>query len=254
MAIGEIRGLGGALFGGIQGQSQARASKELLRRQSQLADLQNQTYRQTVPYYQQALGAAANYAGLGQDGVTQGANGHFQLGGMPGQQNFGIGGNWGSREDQLRLMQAEEDINRRQKIAGNQLRFNSNRMGLNEGAVGANLARLAGQGQQEYGQFRRGLAINAGQEQQQRLAQLQSLLGFGLGQGSQAQGVYGAQGALAAQQAGQSFAGLGNAVQNYQYMNSLNRYGGQQQPVTMDPNSLAALLARGRGQDYGQNF
>jgi hypothetical protein len=91
---------------------------------------------------------------------------------MPGQQNFGLGGDWGDRTDQLRLMQAEEDINRRQRMAGNQLRFNSGRQGLNEGAMGANLARLAGQGQRDYGQFRRGLAINAGQEQERRLAQL----------------------------------------------------------------------------------
>jgi hypothetical protein len=207
-------GLGGILsgIGGISsllgGRSASNAQKEQSRRQSQLLDMQNQNFRQAQPFYGQALQQAANYAGL--NGDLRGGDGQFSL-----------GGNWGNREDQLRLQQAEEDIRRRQQAAGNQFRFQAQRSGLNEGAMGAGLARLAGQGQQDYGQFRRGLAIQAGQEQERRMQALQQLIAQGFGQGSQAVAGYGQQAGMYGQQAQSAFGGLGNIIQQMEYMKML---------------------------------
>lgn len=214
-------GLGGILSGVggfaslLGGRSASNASKEQSRRQAQLLEMQGQNFRAAQPYYQQALQQASQYAGLGLGAPD-----------AQGRQHFGLGGNWGNQEDQLRLQQAEEDINRRQQMQSNQLRFQAGRSGLNEGALGANLARNAAQGQQQYGQFRRGLAINAGQEQERRLQALQQLIGQGFGQGSQAAAGYGQQAGMYGQQAQQSFGDLGNILQQFQYQRNLGQQPG----------------------------
>jgi hypothetical protein len=107
------------------------------------------------------------------------------------------------------------------KAQKEQSRRQAQLLDMHEGAMGANLARLAGQGQQEYGQFRRGLAINAGQEQERRLAALQNLISQGFGQGSQAAAGYGQQAGMYGQQANQNYSDLGSLFQNYQYKNQL---------------------------------
>jgi hypothetical protein len=204
----------------IQGHSANKAQKEKTRRESQLLDMANQNYRQTQPYFQQGLQQAAMFAGLG-DGVTRGASGNFQLGAMPGQRPGGMGSGWGTPEDQLRFQAAEEDINKAAMQRANQLRFQMQRMGLNEGAIGANLGRNASAAQQQLGQFRRGLAIDAPAEQARRLQALQQFIGMGFGQGSQAMSGYGQQAGQFGQQANQAYGNLGGILQNNQYQQML---------------------------------
>jgi hypothetical protein len=217
--VDDILRWGAAGANAVTGHSANKASKEMMRRQAQTIQLQNQNFLAAQPYFKQALERAAMYAGLG-DGVSQGANGNFQLGAQPGQ-NFGMGGNWGNREDQLRLQAAEEDINRQAKMRGDQMRFQFGRAGLNQGALGANLARNQAGALQQYGQFRRGLAIDAGQEQERRMQALQNLIAQGFGQGSQAAAGFGQQAGQYGQQAAGAFQGIGNILQQQQYMQAL---------------------------------
>jgi hypothetical protein len=212
MAFGvdDALNVAGGISSFLGGRSASKAQKEQSRRQSQLLDLQNQNFRNAQQYFQPALQQAAIDAGVyGQD--LRGGNGHFGV------------GNWGNQQDQMRLQQAEEDIARRQKIANNQFRFNANRQGLTEGAQGANLARLAGQGQQQYSQFARQLAIDAPRERERKMQQLLALMGQGFGQGSQAAAGYGQQAGMYGQQASQSYGDLGNIIQQHQYQNMFNK-------------------------------
>jgi hypothetical protein len=211
MAIGQILGGAGAVGSLLGGLAANKASKEMSRRQAQGIQMQNQNARLTQPYFQQALQQAANYANLGNaDGVSQ-----------TGDSRFRLGGNWGNEQDQLRLQQAEEDIARRQMLNANRLRFQLGRAGIAEGSQASALARNAQQGQQEFGQFRRGLAINAGQEQERRMQALQQLIAQGFGQGSQAVAGYGQQAGMYGQQAQSAFGGLGNIIQQMEYMKML---------------------------------
>jgi hypothetical protein len=106
-------------------------------------------------------------------------------------------------------------------LNANRLRFQLGRAGIAEGSQASALARNAQQGQQEFGQFRRGLAINAGQEQERRMQALQQLIAQGFGQGSQAVAGYGQQAGMYGQQAQSAFGGLGNIIQQMEYMKML---------------------------------
>lgn len=215
---------GAAVLDFFGGRSAAKSQKEMARRQAQTIQLQNQNFLAAQPYYRQALEQAARFAGLG-GGVTQGANGNFQLGGVPGTAGYG------SPEDRLRFQTAEEDINRAEKMRRNQLLNQYARLGINQGAQAAGLARNASLAQQQLGQFRRQQAINAPLEQQQRLAFLQNLISQGFGQGSQAAAGFGQQAGMYGQQANQAFGDLGNLVQNYQYQNMLAKLQNPAQPA-----------------------
>jgi hypothetical protein len=226
MAFGIAEGIGaaGAIGSFLGGRSAAKSQKEMARRQAQTIQMQNQNFRQAQPYFQQALQQAANYAGLGGDGLRQTGESQFQ---MLGGQRAGLGGNWGNREDQLRLQQGEEDINRRQQMTLNRLRFMLGQRGVAEGSQAAALGRAAAQGPQEFGQFRRGLAINAGQEQERRMQALQQLIAQGFGQGSAASAGYGQQAGMYGQQAAGANQDLGNILQQYMYQRNLGQLGEQ---------------------------
>lgn len=238
----------GALGSFFTGRSAAKASKEALRRQAQLIGKQSNLFGQTAPYYQALLGAAAQNIGLGAGPQGQGVNEYgnayspYQPGNLTGVRSEGYGGqqpvlqgqqNYGglTPEDNLRLKAAEEDINRQAQHNANQLRFNANLSGLNTGAVGAGLARNEQEALRNYAQFRRGLAIQAPEMQQQRLANFANLLSPGFGLGSAASAGYGQQGALYGNQANQAFAGVGQALQNYQYQRNLRKYGQNNQGI-----------------------
>lgn len=214
---------GTAVFNGIQGNSAAQAQKEALRRQGQIAKRQLQTYASAQNFYDPLLQQYAANAGLG-GGLEQVGEGHFAM--NPSRAGFGLGGQYGSYEDQLRLKQAQSDIAHHQMAGANQLRHQLGGMGIADASIGAALARNQQAGDQQFGQFRRGLAINAGQEQERRLALLQNALGLGFGQGGQASAGYGQQAAAYGNQANQAFNGVNQALQAYGYQRAL---GGQQQ-------------------------
>jgi hypothetical protein len=250
MALGLGAGLAaagglGSLFGGL---SQQKASKELLRRQGQFANQQLQTYGQVNPLYLQAIQQYAGQLGIGgSPGVSQVGANHFQLGPSQDRGQFGLGGGYGSYQDQLRLRAAEEDINRNTMQNANQLRHTLGQRGIAPEIAGAALARNQAAGDQQFGQFRRGLALNAGQERERRLQQLMSMLAPGLGAGGQGAGILGQQGQMAGQQAAQSFAGLGNILGNYAYQQQVPGGGGY---GSVGGDELARLgqLSAGGGQ------
>lgn len=208
----------------IEGQSANKASKEMMRRQAQLIQKQGQTYGQAQQYYQPLLQQYANQAGLGGD-LQQVGEGHFAS--NPSRAGFGLGGHYGSYEDQLRLKGAQSDIAHHTMAGANQLRHQLGGMGIADASIGAALARNQQAGDQQFGQFRRGLAINAQAEQERRLQVLQNALQLGFGQGGQASAGYGQQAGVYGNQANQAYAGVGNALQNYGYMRGLGGYGQQ---------------------------
>lgn len=202
----------GAVANFFAGRSAAKSQKEYNRRLAQGADLQNQVFRQSIPVYQQLIQQYAQRA------LPQSVGGQF-----------GAERGYGSPEDQLRLRAAEEDVNRYYQQQANQLR---NQLGgtASRSTLDAALARLGTQQAQQLSGFRRGLAIQSGQEQERRLGELARLLGIGFGQGGQAAQAYGQLGAQYGQQANQAFGGLGDILQQFQYSRALQGLG-QQQPL-----------------------
>jgi hypothetical protein len=238
-------GMSGNLIGGL---SAAKAQKEYSRRMAQGVQMQNELFRQAQPYYQQLLQAAAQRAGIGGQGYGPGG-----VTGEVDRRQFGLGGQYGSVEDQLRLGQAQEDIERYYQQQANQARHKMGATGLMASGLGA---RLASDQARDYAGFRRGLALNAGQEQERRLGELRNLMGMGFNQGSQAIGGYGQLGAQYGQQANQAFAGLGAGLQNWQHMNALRRYGPQPAGSINDEEllRLLALQQGGTADTYGGRF
>lgn len=225
-----IGGLGavGSFFGG---RSAAKAQKEHLRRQSQFADMSNATYRQAQPVYMQMLQQLAGRAGLGGTGgggLTQVGDNRWRVNpSATPRQNFGMGGNYGTYEDQLRLLGAEEDINRLADTRANQIGFRMQQSGINDAARAAALQRSDQDAMNNYSQFRRGLAINAGQEQERRLAMLAGALNPALSQGALGANIEGQQAGIFGNQAAQANAALGGIFQNFGQQRALGNYSNQ---------------------------
>jgi len=232
--VNEAIGLGGGLANAITGRSAAKSQKEYMRRLSQGADLSNQLFRKSMPLYEQTLQDYAQRAGIGTPGVQKTGEGQYRV--TPPDRQFGMGGNYGNQEDQLRLQAAEEQINDYFRQQANQLRHGS------QGGAGlqAGLARLAGQQGEQYAGFRRNLAINAGQEQERRLQGLQQMLGFGLGQGGAAQAGYANLAGQYGQQAAAANQGLAGILQNYQMQRLMQQYGQQPGGGNLDPYGYSA--------------
>lgn len=228
MALGEILGIGGGIVNAFASNSANKARKEVDRAQRDILRQQGQTYKQTQPLFLQTQREMANRAGLrDENGVQQTGEGHFNLGGMPGQpQSFGLGGAYGSPELQMRLRAAEEDINKRRTMQANQLRHQLGGAGVAQGSIGAALARNQGAADQQYGSFRRQLAIDQDQEQERRLAQLQQLISMGFGQGSQASAGYAGQSAMYGGQAAAANQGISNIASQYALGQQLRGLGG----------------------------
>jgi len=256
--LDELTGLVGAGSSFLGGRSAANAQKEASRRQAQLIKKQSNLFGQTSPLYLQLLQQAAQgLGGYGGPGSAAQMLGYGQPQGQAGHQiayqNPVTGHysdpqqqpqmpNYGglSPEDNLRLKGAEEDINRYAQQNANRLRFNANLSGLNTGAQGAGLARNEQEAMRQYAQFRRGLAVNAPHEQQQRFQNFASLLNPGLGMGAAASAGYGNQAALAGQQADAGYAGVGQALQNYQYQRNLKKYGQNPYGIPTSPRASGA--------------
>lgn len=105
-------------------------------------------------------------------------------GGVPGLPNSAVGIYGSNPADVFRLQAAEEDVNRLARQRAQQLQYRLGQQGLGGSAtMGAALARNEGDALSQLAAFRRNLAMNAGQEQQQRMSQLLNALNPMLGQG-----------------------------------------------------------------------
>lgn len=166
-------------------------------------------------------GAAAPPSGLPQG-----------LGGVP-DQALGIYGQ--NPADLFRLRQAEDDIEQQNQGLQQRLGFLLGRQGAGAATTGAALAGAEQERMNRIEQFRRALAINAGQEQQQRVGALLSALGAGMGQGVPAANSFGNQAALAAGQGQAANSALGSALNAYLVTQALRRAqgpgNGEQSPV-----------------------
>ncbi len=245
MALGEIIAGVGGLGSLIGGMSANKSSKELQRRQRDIANEQLGLFRTAKPYYGDILSRYAGFAGLGgSPGLQQVGEGHYRM-----------GDNYGTPEDQLRLQQGEEDINRFARQNANRLRFQLGQRGIASGTQAAALAANQRAAAQDYGNFRRQLAIQAQGEQERRLANLTGLLGLGFGQGGVAQSVLGQQAGQYGQQAAGQFGNLGNILQQYMYQRQLGQLGqagaggGEAYPYSAGTYSPAIPGLPGGGQE-----
>jgi hypothetical protein len=124
-------------------------------------------------------------------------------------QQLGI---WNNPEDRMRLMAAQDDIDRYQGQQGNQLRHNLAQRGLlDSGAYGAGLERLGSNALQQFADFRRQMAIGAGTEEERRIANFMNALAPGMNMGAPAANTFSQLGSQAGQQqaaSNQSLQGL----------------------------------------------
>jgi hypothetical protein len=114
----------------------------------------------------------------------------------------------------MRLSQAQEGIDSYQRQQENLLRHNLGQRGmLNSGAYTAGTTQLGNQAMQQFGNFRRQQAIDAGTEEERRVQQFLSALMPQMGYGQQASQTFGQLGAQQQGQAQQSNAALQNLFQ-----------------------------------------
>ncbi len=116
--------------------------------------------------------------------------------------------------DALRNAQAQDDINHQNFLGQQQFRSQMGDRGLEDSSImGGGLARMQQDANQQYAGYRRNLAMNAGQEQMNRVMQMMGALNPGMGAQQQAAGNYGNLGQQSFQQqqnAQQGLAGMGN--------------------------------------------
>jgi hypothetical protein len=255
-AIGSIVGGGLSLLGANQAR---RAQQSALKPQEALARQQLGLFRQASPYYGQILQYLAGNAGLnptpGQAGAgapqpgfsTAGAAGAAPLAGAPAAIPQGALGIYGTNPaDAYRFQQAQEQIDQQRRQQAQRLQYSLGQQGAGANAIASVLGRNQNAAMDQLAKFRQGLAINAGNEQTNRVQQLLGALGAGFGQGSQAGGLLGQQAALAGNQLSQAGAGIGSALDNMTLMRILMNQQRQQQapagPVEMDPLQLMRML------------
>lgn len=227
------------------GQNQAaKAQKDAARPAKTIAGMQKNLFAQTQPYYAPILQLLAQRAGVqmpggglpplakGGTGTTPGGPGpagsltpHLPMGttAMPENQ-LGI---FGQGEDRLRFAQAEEELERIRRQRNAELLLGLTRQGAGAATTSAALARNEGQYQEGLADFRRNLAINAGDEQARRAQALLSALSPGFGLGQSAAGILGDQAGLAANRANAMGQATGDALSNYLLYQAMRR----QQPA-----------------------
>lgn len=123
-------------------------------------------------------------------------------------------GIWNNPEDRLRMMAAQDDIDRYQRTQGNRLQHELGQRGLlDSGMYGASLERLGSNALQQFADFRRNLAIGAGGEEERRMQQFLSALAPGMGMAAPAANTFSQLGNQAGQQAQQSNQALSGLFQ-----------------------------------------
>jgi hypothetical protein len=124
-------------------------------------------------------------------------------GGQPaaGLPNSALGVYGQNPADVFRMQQAEEDINRLANQRGQMLQYRLGQQGIgNSATAGAALGRNEQDALTQLANFRRGLAMNAGTEQERRVQQLLAAMGIGQSAGGQASSIFGQNAALQQQQ------------------------------------------------------
>lgn len=226
-------GIGGGLWSGIRNQG---ISKKLMDEQLRMARQQRDVYQQNIPGYEAALRQYAGMAGLPGYGDT-GAYAGGRVGAMrnaPNQyQGFtptgSPGGNWNlgaldTQAMQARRAAAEEDLAQQTANADARYRQQAGLMGLSTGAQAAGLAQQHEQALQNYAGYRRGLAMQAGDIEAQRLGQYMGALGPSFGQGAQASATLGGQGAYYGNLAQQGYGAAGQALGGLEQYGMMNQY------------------------------
>lgn len=228
LAVGAALGGLGGLIGGIKS---GKAAKSAANAQAGIAKTQQDLFHQTIPYYQDLLQKVQGYAGtLGQ-------------------------GTYGNPQDQLRLQQANQNINQNLGRAQDQLSFGLGRRGL----AGSNLdvagrAALLANSENQRSGFERQLALQAPMEYERRLGLLANLMNPGLGMGQLAGSTFGQQAQNFGAQAGQAGANLGSSIQNFMMYDALRRANQQQTPPGNPyQTSYTPPFTPGFGMDGGYN-
>jgi hypothetical protein len=226
-------GPAGAAIGGLSGLSGTgsklnKQGQRYLGQAGNIAQGQQGLFNTAVPAQQDLLNFYRNYATGGGLYHNPTANGQQQLGASNSQ--LGI---FNDPADALRLSQANEDINRFAKGNARNLQSDLGMRGVASATRDAVLGQNRLSALQDYGNFRRQLAINAPHEQAARMGQLaQYGIQPGLGAGQEAAGLYSSLGGSYLGQ-GQSYnQGIGQTIGNLGYLDALKQYGnqGQKQP------------------------
>lgn len=260
MAIGLLPALGaaGSLLGGLGANS---AAKRAAGEQAAFGKRFRRQFDQASPLYMNALQYLAGRAGVGgapmgapvgAGGVSPGTAARMGMGAQqPGPDRYGQRGMlpqsalgvYGQGEDALRLNQADDQISQmlqqRQALLGNRL----GRQGIGGSTAAAAMGGLDQDAFRQLAEFRRGLAINAGQEQERRVAQLLGGLGPALSMGGQAANIYGGLAQQYGNQAQGALGSLGQLAQMY-YQNQMMRRAGDQGAV-QGPYSVISPWAGG---------
>ena len=230
----------------------ARSQREALAPQRAIANQQLQMFRQAGPQYAGILQWLSQQAGLPYTSYQPGAQGRqpgFGMPQAPQQASPGTGlpqgmggipdqalGIYGTNPaDVYRFRQAQDDIDRQNMAGQQQLSYTLGRQGAGPATTSAALAQAENQRQTRLEEFRRGLAINQGQEQERRVGALLAALGVGMGQGQAAAGIFGNQAQLAAGQGAAAGGALGDFLSSWLLYQALRRQqGGGNAEVTPD--------------------
>jgi hypothetical protein len=150
-------------------------------------------------------------------------------------------GIWNNPEDRMRLMAAQDDIDRYQQQQGNQLKHNLGQRGmLDSGAYGAGLARQGSNALQSYADFRRQMAIGAGTEEERRIANFMNALAPGMNMAQPAANTFSQLGQQAGQQQQQSNQSLQGLFQMMGQM--FGPQPGQASTPGISPNKLGSQM------------
>jgi hypothetical protein len=157
--------------------------------------------------------------------------------GGPNDQQMGI---WNNPEDRMRMMAAQDDIDRYQGQQSNRLRHNLAGRGLlDSGMYSSGEQELSENALQSFADFRRQMAIGAGGEEERRMQQFLGALAPAMGMSAPAANTFSQLG----QQAGQQQAGSNQALQGlFQLFGQL--FGPQPGQAKMSGGS-------GRSNNYG---
>lgn len=235
-------GAGTALLGAFGGSGAATKQKQILGYQRQIAEGQRNLFANAAPQYQAALERYANDIGLsnslGLGGYSNqvGVSPHqaqrlgispettYQTGAGPTAENGYLMGPYDQQAYRLRSAAAEQALQHQMQNADQNLQFQLGRQGISTGTQAAALAREHQNALQNYADFRRQLAIQAGQQEQQNLQNFAALAGQGLGQGVPAESVLGQQAGVYGQQAQQGFGAAGSALNQLAQYATLQPY------------------------------
>ncbi len=268
MGASAIPIIGGGLS--LLGASQAAgAQRRALAPQRAIGQQQLALFRQAAPQYAGILQFLSGQAGLPYQQTAQatragvpgflgaGATGPAPVAAAPeglggiGNQALGIYGQ--NPADVYRFRQAQDEIDRQNQAGQSQLSFALGRQGAGSATTSAALAQAEQGRLTRLEEFRRGLAINAQQEQERRVGALLAALGVGMGQGNAAAGIFGGQANLAAGQGAAAGGALGDFLQSWLLYQALRRAQGgtEQTPNIIGPYSRPGSSPWSGGNHWG---